>query len=54
MNSKCEDCDGTGVIETEGLHVGRERYDKDMGYVVHDVYGKGDWAMTACPCQSED
>lgn len=47
----CEDCNGSGEIETESIHLGRP-YWKD-GQVVCDVTGKGNWSMTQCPCVGE-
>ena len=50
---KCEDCHGTGQIETESVHYGRPRYSKEAKGLVYDVVGKGDWRMTQCPCVGE-
>lgn len=44
---------GTGEIETETLIVGRSYYSKEARCLVTPMQGKGDWAMTQCPCVGE-
>jgi hypothetical protein len=43
----CEDCNDTGLIETEGLNIARI-------YPVAELVGKSDWAMTQCHCVGEE
>jgi hypothetical protein len=50
----CEDCKGSGEIETEGVVLGRSQYDKVAGRVMMPCYGDGNWAMTQCPCVGEE
>jgi hypothetical protein len=49
----CEDCKGTGLIETEGVVLGRSYYDKEVGGLVIPSQGDGKWKMTQCPCVGE-
>lgn len=46
----CEDCKGTGLIETESVTLSRPYYSKDMQCLVNDVMGHGDWKETQCHC----
>lgn len=50
----CEECKGTGLIETEGLVWSRPYYSKEEGGIVRDFYGDGNWRETQCPCVGED
>ena len=50
----CEDCKGAGLIETEGVVLGRTEYSKEEGRLVIPCYGDGNWQMTQCPCVGED
>jgi DnaJ-class molecular chaperone len=49
-DSNCEDCQGTGLIETEGVILGRSRYSKKDGYLVIDCHGDGKFIPTQCHC----
>ncbi len=49
---KCEDCNGTGVVETESVFMSRT-YNKN-GRLVVDIVGRGDWKKTQCPCVGEE
>lgn len=50
----CEECHGTGLIETEGVVWGRSYYSKEAGGVTRDFYGDGIWRETQCPCVGEN
>lgn len=53
-NKDCEECKGTGLVETEGVILGRARYDKAAGGLVTPYYGDGNWQQTQCPCVGEN
>jgi hypothetical protein len=50
----CEECKGTGLIETEGVVWGRSYYSKEHKQVVRDFHGDGNWRQTQCYCIGED
>lgn len=51
---KCEECNDTGMIETETIKFGRYHYSEKHKGLVQEVIHMGDWAMTVCPCKSDD
>lgn len=54
MNNKCTDCNGTGLLETEGIQFGELRWshtDRNFG---RDVYHDGYFKMTQCHCVGEE
>jgi hypothetical protein len=54
MTYKCEDCKDTGKIETETVILSRPYYSLEQRGLVIDTQGQGDWAMTVCPCLSDE
>jgi len=50
----CEDCMGSGKIETEGVRLARSRYDKKLGQMITPYVGDGNWQFTQCHCVGEE
>lgn len=55
LNDKCQTCQGTGYIKTEGCRFGRPYFCKEQKELVRDIHGDGVWIDTLCPdcCESE-
>jgi hypothetical protein len=50
----CEECRGTGVIETESVAMGRPYYSKEFKQMVVPTVGNGIWQKTVCYCLSDE
>lgn len=50
----CTDCKGAGFIETEGLKVGRSKYDLRKDSLLIVCEGDGNFQRTQCHCVGED
>jgi hypothetical protein len=48
----CE-CQGTGLLLTEGVVFGRARYNKELGHFETPMYGDGVWVQTQCYCLTD-